>query len=78
MGFAGGGAAATYLYLKKRKPKEKKDTIRRWECVQITHHNDVGRKIEEWESNGWMLYSYSTAQFQNTVVNHYLLFFKED
>jgi hypothetical protein len=52
--------------------------MRRWECVQLGHHNDVGRKIEEWESNGWVLYSYATASFQSTVVNHYLLFFKEE
>jgi hypothetical protein len=77
MGSAG-GAAATYMYLRKRKAGEKKASIRRWECVQVTHHNEVGRKIEEWESNGWILYNYSAASFQSTVVNHYLLFMKED
>ncbi len=81
MGSAGGTAGA-YVYLKQRKAKEKgekgeKANMRRWECVQLGHHNDVGRKIEEWESNGWVLYSYATASFQSTVVNHYLLFFKE-
>jgi hypothetical protein len=82
MGSAG-GAAAAYVYLKQRKDMEQREksekaNMRRWECVQLGHHNDVGRKIEEWESNGWVLYSYETASFQSTVVNHYLLFFKED
>jgi tRNA(Leu) C34 or U34 (ribose-2'-O)-methylase TrmL len=81
MGSAG-GASASYVYLKQRKSREKERTnkakVRRWECVQLTHHNDIGRKIEEWESNGWMLYAYTTAQFQNTAVNHYLLFLKEE
>jgi hypothetical protein len=82
MGSAG-GAAGGYVYLKQRKSKEKgekadKASMRRWECVQLGHHNDVGRRIEEWESNGWMLYGYTAASFQSTVVNHYLLFFKEE
>jgi hypothetical protein len=82
MGSAGGPAAATYMIMKKktRQEKDKTDnkTTRRWECIQLTHHNDVGRKIEEWESNGWVLYTYTAASFQSTVVNHYLLFFKEE
>jgi len=73
-----GGAAATYYLLKKRKYREQKVSIRRWECVQVSHHNEIGRKIEEWESNGWILYSYSAASFQSTAIKHYLLFMKED
>jgi hypothetical protein len=78
-----GGAASAYVYLKQRKSREKsektgKANVRRWECVQLGHHNDVGRKIEEWENNGWVLYTYTTASFQSTVVNHYLLFLKEE
>ena len=83
MGWAAGGAAATYMIMKKRKSKEgkektDKETIRRWECVQLAHHNEIGRKIEEWESNGWTLYTYTAASFQSTAINHYLLFFKEE
>ena len=81
MGSAG-GAAAAYVYLKQKKRREQEEktdkaSVRRWECVQLTHHNDIGRKIEEWESNGWMLHTYTSASFQSTVVNHYLLFLKE-
>jgi hypothetical protein len=80
---AGGAAAATYMIMKQRMSREKKknidkESVRGWECVQLTHHNDIGRKIEEWESNGWVLYAYTAASFQSTVVNHYLLFFKEE
>jgi hypothetical protein len=75
-----GGAAATYLYLKQRRSKEKGEKTslpRKWECIQLEHHKDIGRRIEEWESNGWTLHTYTTALFQSGV-NHYLLFFKEE
>jgi len=82
MGSAG-GAVAAYMYMKQRKrgegeEKTDKASVRRWECVQLDHHKDIGRKIEEWESNGWMLFTYTCAQFQNTAINHYLLFLKEE
>jgi hypothetical protein len=77
------GATGTYVDLKQRKSREKcektdKGNVRRWECVQLGHHNDVGRKIEEWENNGCVLHTYTAASFQSTVVNHYLLFLKEE
>ena len=82
MGSAGGAAAAyTYLRQKKKNEKEKKTNsggTRRWECVQVGHHNEIGRKIEEWESNGWVLFTYTCSQFQNIAINHYLLFVKEE
>jgi hypothetical protein len=83
MGWGAGGAAATYLYLKKKKKRENEETTksggkRRWECVQLNHHKEIGRTIEEWESNGWDLFSYTCAQLQNTAINHYLLFVKEE
>ena len=80
MGSAG-GAAASYVYLRQKKKKEEKvdsRVKRRWECVQLGHHKEIGRTIEEWESNGWDLFTYTCAQFQNTAINHYLLFVKEE
>jgi hypothetical protein len=26
--------------------------LKKWECVQVGHHKDVGKTIEEWEKNG--------------------------
>ena len=50
--------------------------LKQWECVQVNHHKNVGQVIQEWESNGWTLHTYSTAQFRGSEVNHYLLFNK--
>ena len=75
------GAIAALKQRKKKKEKEKKADSRvkrRWECVQLGHHKEIGRTIEEWESNGWDLFTYTCAQFQNTAINHYLLFVKEE
>ena len=46
--------------------------------IEPAYANDVGRKIEEWVNNGWVPYAYTTASFQSTVVNRYLLFLKEE
>jgi hypothetical protein len=50
--------------------------LKQWECVQVNHHKNIGRVIEEWESNAWSLHTYTTAQFRGSEVNHYLLFYK--
>jgi hypothetical protein len=43
--------------------------------VQVGHHKDVGKTIEEWEKNGWSLHTYCPAHFGiGAEVNHYLLF----
>ena len=73
MGWAGGGAAATYLYLKRKKKGEKL----KWECVEVNHHKNVGTTIEEWEKNGWNLCSY-TAAGNPGAISHYLLFVRSD
>jgi hypothetical protein len=48
--------------------------LKKWECVQVNHHNNVGKTIEEFESRGWSLHTYSAAQFRGSEINHYLLF----
>ena len=51
--------------------------LREWRCVEVGHHENVGGVIEEWESQGWRLHSYTTAGMGgalNCTVNHYLLF----
>ena len=49
--------------------------MKEYECVQVSHHKDVGKTIAEWETNGWCLHSYVVAG-SPTAVNHYLLFKK--
>jgi hypothetical protein len=52
--------------------------LKRWECVQVNHHNNVGKTIEEFESRGWRLHTYSAAQFRGSEINHYLLFERKE
>jgi len=52
--------------------------LKEWKCVLVTHHDDVGRVIEEWEKTGWRLYTYTCAGNAALALgtNHYLLFEK--
>ena len=50
--------------------------LKQWECVLVGHHSNVGRPIEEFESKGWKLHTYSAAQLRGSEINHYLLFEK--
>ena len=47
--------------------------MKEYECVQVGHHKDIGKTIDEWQKKGWCLYTYQTAGM-SAVVNHYLLF----
>jgi len=55
--------------------------LKEYECVEVTHHNDIGKTIEEWVKNGWRLHNYQTAGMgagpMSFKVNHYLLFERE-
>jgi len=62
----------------KQRERGEKASARKWECVQLSHHKDIGRTIEEWESKGWMLHTYSSAQVRPSEINHYLLFNREE
>ena len=51
--------------------------LKEYECVQVGHHKDVGKTIEEWQKNGWHLHTYACAGVRLAGdVNHYLLFEK--
>jgi hypothetical protein len=54
--------------------------LKEWKCVEIKHHKDIGRTIEEYERKGWRLHTYQTAGMgagpMAYNVNHYLLFEK--
>jgi hypothetical protein len=46
-------------------------------CILVSYHDDVGKSIAEWETQGWHLNTYNTAGMGGTwnyAVNHYLLF----
>ena len=47
--------------------------MKEWECVEVKHHKDVGRKVEEWQKNGWCLTTYQ-ATGRDVWITHYLLF----
>jgi len=49
--------------------------LKEYECVQVGHHRDVGKVIEEWQKKGWRLCTYQATGF-GTDVKHYLLFEK--
>jgi hypothetical protein len=66
----------TLYYLENGGDSKLKD----YECVQVEHHKDVGKTIEEYERNGWHLHTYQTAGMgagpMSYSVHHYLLFEK--
>jgi len=47
--------------------------LKEYECVEVKHHKDVGKTIEEWQKKGWRLHTY---QIGGLAVYHYLLFEK--
>lgn len=52
--------------------------LKHYECIEVKHHKDVAKTIEEYERNGWHLHTYQTAGMGRGptwyAVNHYLLF----
>jgi len=50
--------------------------LKEYECVQVSHHKDVGKTLEEWQKNGWRLHTYQATGY-GMDVKHYLLFEKE-
>ena len=49
--------------------------LKEYECVQVGHHKDIGKTIDEWQKKGWCLCTYQASGF-GTDVKHYLLFEK--
>ena len=50
--------------------------MRKWKCVLVSSHKDIGKVIEEWEEAGWRLHTYACAGNADLFLgtNHYLLF----
>ncbi len=55
--------------------------MKRYKCIQVGHHMDVGPVIEKEQKEGWRLHTYQAAVANSSmlapVVHHYLLFEKE-
>ena len=56
--------------------------MKEWECVEVKHHKDVGKTIEEWQNKGWRLHTYQMGGMgagpMSYNVNNYLLFERGD
>ena len=50
----------------------------KWKCEQVAHHVNIEKTIEEFQSRGWRLHTYSAAQLRGSEINHYLLFEKDE
>ena len=48
--------------------------MKRYICVQVDHHKNVGSTIEAYQAKGWQLHTYQAAQRADHSINHYLLF----
>ena len=49
--------------------------MKKFECVQVDNHKDIGRTIEKWQKDGWRLHTYQ-ATGRDIWIKHYLLFEK--
>jgi hypothetical protein len=47
--------------------------MKEYTCIQVSHHDKIGKVIEKYQMEGWHLHTYQ-AQGSPTLVNHYLLF----
>ncbi|MFA5364129.1 MAG: hypothetical protein WC325_02990 [Candidatus Bathyarchaeia archaeon] len=52
--------------------------MKKWDCIQVNHHTSIGTVIENFQSKGWKLHTYSAAQLRGSEINHYLLFEKDE
>ena len=53
--------------------------MKKYECVQLDHHNDVPEVIEAFIDEGWVLHTYQAVGVSMTSnVKHYLLFEIDD
>ncbi|MDH5375707.1 MAG: hypothetical protein OEZ21_09725 [Candidatus Bathyarchaeota archaeon] len=47
--------------------------MKRYECVKVKHHKNIGKTVDDWQKKGWCLHTYQAI---GTAGNpsHYLLF----
>lgn len=63
------------LFQRNNQLEKEEIELKEWECVQVGHHKDVGKVIEEFQRNGWRLHTYQ-ATGRDVMITHYLLFEK--
>lgn len=51
--------------------------MKKYVCILVGHHKNISSVIEEQLKGGWRLHSYE-AVGTPTIVNHYLLFEREE
>ncbi|MDH5451598.1 MAG: hypothetical protein OEX77_12035 [Candidatus Bathyarchaeota archaeon] len=51
--------------------------MKEYVCVQVGHHKEIGKAIEEYEREGWSLHTYQATGPYMGEINHYLLFERE-
>ncbi len=57
--------------------KEVITKLKEYDCIEVKHHKDVGKAIEQWQKNGWRLHTYNCTQYGiGGDVHHHLLFEK--
>ena len=49
--------------------------MKEYVCVQVNHHKNVSKTIDEYQIQGWHLHTYQATGF-GTAIMHYLLFEK--
>lgn len=49
--------------------------MKRWRCVLVRSHKDMGDVIEDMQKDGWRFNTYQ-ATGRDIWINHYLLFEK--
>lgn len=47
--------------------------MKEYECVQVNHHKNVAKVIQEYLMQEWLLHTYQATGY-GTAINHYLLF----
>jgi hypothetical protein len=52
------------------------NSLKKYECVEVKHHKEVGKTIEEWQKSGWRLNTYACTQY-GVGAHHHLLFEKD-
>jgi hypothetical protein len=48
--------------------------MKKYTCIQVGHHKDIGPTIRDAQAKGWRLHTYQAAQSAQHSINHYLLF----
>ncbi|MCX6002885.1 MAG: hypothetical protein NTX46_00310 [Chloroflexi bacterium] len=52
--------------------------MKKWKCIQVHHHKNIGELIEEYQNDGWNLHTYQvTGDWLAWTAKHFLLFQKD-